>query len=284
MALVSVLIPTFNREATIKRAVESVLSQTYSDIECIVIDDASTDSTQKILKNINDPRLKVFNLPENKGVSFARNYGEERSSGKWIALLDSDDEWLPNRLEKQLKYAEVYPNLPLIHGEEIWVRNGKRVNPKKIHQKSGGRIFRNCLHLCLISPSATLMKRELYRELDGFRVDYPVCEDYEMWLRVTEKYEVGFIEEPIIIKYGGHDDQLSAKYKAMDFWRVKAMDEIFSDRVLSQEDSIELIAVLLKKCEILKQGYLKHQNLENLPFIEALIEKYSLLHHDQEST
>lgn len=284
MSLVSVLIPTFNREATIKRAVDSVLSQTYSDIECIVIDDASTDSTQKILKNINDPRLKVFTLPENKGVSFARNYGEEKSNGDWIALLDSDDEWLPNRLEKQLRFAKENPKLPLIHGEEIWVRNGKRVNPKKIHQKSGGRIFRNCLHLCLISPSATLMKRELYRELKGFRVDYPVCEDYEMWLRVTEKYEVGFIEEPIIIKYGGHEDQLSAKYKAMDFWRVKAMDEIFSDRVLSDEDSFELIAVLLKKCEILKQGYLKHQNIENLPFIEGLIEKYSLLHHDLENT
>lgn len=276
MPSVSVLIPTFNRESVLKRAVDSVLAQTFEDLECIVIDDASTDETHKLLETFNDPRLKVLSHNENAGVSSARNTGFEESRGEWIALLDSDDEWLPNRLEKQLNLAAENPSLPLIHGEELWVRKGKRVNPKKIHQKSGGSIFNRCLHLCLISPSATLMKRSLYEELGGFREDYPVCEDYEMWLRVTARYEVGFVEEPIITKYGGHEDQLSAKYKAMDFWRVRAMDEVFKDEnyPLEREQERELRDVLLKKCEILKMGYLKHNNLENLPFIEELMAHY----------
>lgn len=275
MTKVSVLIPTFNRAGTILRAINSVLKQSYENLECIVVDDASTDETLKLLSQVTDPRLKIYTLKENKGVSSARNFGFSKSSGEWIALLDSDDEWLPQRLEKQLEFAKNHPDLPLIHGEEIWIRNGKRVNPKKIHEKSGGKIFRNCLHLCLISPSATLMKKSLYLEMNGFREDYPVCEDYELWLRVTSRYEVGFIEDPIITKYGGHDDQLSAKYKAMDFWRVKAMDEICSSGEVRGGDKKELVEVLLRKCEILKKGYLKHNNMENLPFIEELVEKYS---------
>lgn len=279
MPSVSVLIPTFNRASVLKRAVDSVLDQTFEDLECLVIDDASTDDTLKLLESYRDPRLKVLSHDKNAGVSKARNTGFKSSHGQWIALLDSDDEWLPERLEKQLALAQERPELPLIHGEELWVRRGKRVNPKKIHQKSGGRIFNRCLHLCLISPSATLMKRSLYEELGGFRIDYPVCEDYEMWLRVTARHEVGFIEEPIITKYGGHEDQLSAKYKAMDYWRVKAMDEIFKNKSypLDHEQQGELIEVLLKKCAILKAGYLKHNNLENLDFIEELLERYQNL-------
>ena len=276
MSTVSVLIPTFNRADVLKRAIDSVLAQSYEELECIVIDDASTDETSRLLKSYSDPRLKVVIHDKNFGVSKARNSGFEVSKGEWIALLDSDDEWLPHRLESQLALAKLRPELPLIHGEELWVRKGKRVNPKKIHQKSGGKIFKRCLHLCLISPSATIMKRSLYEEMGGFREDYPVCEDYELWLRVTARYEVGFIPDPIITKYGGHDDQLSAKYKAMDFWRVKAMDEIFrnSEYSLNQEQENELREVLLRKCNILKAGYLKHNNLENLAFIEELQARY----------
>lgn len=271
MPLVSVLIPTFNRQETIGRAVSSVLKQTHQELECIVIDDASTDKTLALLAAIDDPRVKVISLSENRGVSFARNKGFSQAKGEAIALLDSDDEWLEDKLERQLPLLEKYP---LVHGEEIWVRNGKRVNQKKVHRKEGGRIFERCLHLCLISPSATLMTRELYRKMNGFREDYPVCEDYELWLRVTHGHEVGFISEPVITKYGGHEDQLSAKYKAMDYWRVKAMDEISHSLSLTEEELKALREVLLKKCDILIQGYLKHGNLENIPFIEDVRERH----------
>ncbi|MCF8059881.1 MAG: glycosyltransferase [Bacteriovoracaceae bacterium] len=277
MPLVSVLIPTFNRASVVERAVKSVLDQTIIDLECLVIDDASTDHTQEILSKIQDCRLKVITHNENGGVSKSRNTGFQQSRGAWIALLDSDDEWLPERLDRQLEVAKNDPDLPLIHGEEIWIRNGKRIKQPKSHKKSGGAIFRQCLHQCLIGPSATLMKRELYEEMSGFREDYPVCEDYELWLRVTSKYNVGFVEAPIIIKYGGHEDQLSSRYKAMDYWRVRAMDEIFKVGNLSSEDEKELISVLIKKSEILKMGYIKHQNVENLPFIEDLLSHYGKL-------
>ncbi len=274
MSIVSVLIPTFNRASVIERAVNSVLNQTVQDLECLVIDDNSTDETVAILARIDDPRLKVISHDKNGGVSKARNTGFQHSSGPWIALLDSDDEWLPNRLELQLELAKIHPQLPLIHGEEVWVRNGKRVNLPKNYKKSGGAIFNKCLHLCLISPSATLMKRDLYEEMNGFREDYPVCEDYELWLRITAKYKVGFVEEPIVIKYGGHEDQLSSRYKAMDYWRVLAMHEVFQTGGLSADEESELRKVLLKKCEILRLGYLKHQNLLHLPFIEKLLAQY----------
>ena len=268
MSLVSVLIPTFNREELVERAVMSVLNQTYENLECLVIDDASTDKTLEVLKSIDDKRLKVISLESNRGVSYARNTGFQQASGDYIALLDSDDEWLRDKLEKQLPLLNEYP---LVHGEEIWIRNGKRVNQKKVHKKSGGNIFERCLHLCLISPSASIMRRELYKEMNGFREDFPVCEDYELWLRVTCKYDVGFISEPVITKYGGHSDQLSRKYFAMDYWRVKAMDELRKTGTLSEDQEFELNAVLKEKCHILKLGYTKHNNLEHLPYVESLL-------------
>ncbi len=275
MSLVSVIIPTYNRASVILRAVESVLNQTYRDLECIVVDDGSTDNTLDILNTLSDSRLKIIKS-ENRGVSAARNLGFHHSNGQWIALLDSDDEWLPYKLEKQLS-AGLTDDIPLIHGEEIWIRNGKRVNPKFKYKKEGGRIFERCLALCLISPSTTLMKRSLYEEMQGFREDFVVCEDYELWLRITHKYEVGFIEDPIINKYGGHEDQLSLKYKAMDLWRVKAMEDIFhnSDYVLNLKEKRALVEMLLEKCRILKLGYEKHENFEQLDYIVSLIKEFS---------
>jgi glycosyltransferase involved in cell wall biosynthesis len=278
MPLISVIIPTYNRGYILKRAIDSVLNQTFKDLECIVVDDGSNDETQSILKEIKDKRLKVIKS-ENRGVSAARNLGHFHSSGEWIALLDSDDEWLLDKLEKQLALLGREPDLLLIHGEEIWIRKGKRVNPKFKHKKEGGRIFERCLELCLISPSAALIKRELYEEMKGFREDFVVCEDYELWLRVTQKYEVGYVEDPILKKYGGHDDQLSTKYKAMDFWRVKAMEELYRNPLfnLKEEERTALVKVLLEKCHILQIGYEKHQNLEHLPYIKSLISEFSSL-------
>ncbi|MBC96578.1 MAG: glycosyl transferase [Halobacteriovoraceae bacterium] len=281
MSLVSVIIPTYNRIETLGRAVDSVLNQTYQNLECLIVDDASTDGTDHFVieRYSNDPRVKLVSLTENQGVSHARNIGFSHAQGDYIALLDSDDEWLKHKLEKQIHWAKNNPHHPLIHGEEIWIRNGKRVNPKFKHKKEGGKIFQRCLGLCLISPSAALMTRELYQEMNGFREDFIVCEDYELWLRVTHKYEVGFIEEPILNKYGGHDDQLSARYKAMDYWRVKAMHEIYDhpDFNLNESESQALKEMILEKARILEMGYLKHGNLENLSYVRSILTTFSEL-------
>ena len=278
MPLVSVIIPSFNRAHTLERAVNSVLKQIFTDFECIIVDDGSTDDTAQIIQKLKsqDDRVKSV-VSENQGVSAARNLGFSNSCGQWIALLDSDDEWLPTKLKAQLELAQTIPEVPLIHGEEIWIRNGKRVNQKFKHKKVGGWIFNDCLALCFISPSTALIKRSLYEEMNGFRDDFVVCEDYELWLRVTQKYEVGLIEEPVIYKYGGHDDQLSFKYKAMDYWRVKAMEEIYRnpDYALKKDEEIALVNMLLEKCRILKIGYIKHNNLEHLGYIDLLINEFS---------
>jgi len=280
MPLVSIIIPSFNRAHTLERAVNSVLKQSFTDFECIIVDDGSTDDTSKIIHKLQtqDDRVKSV-MSENQGVSAARNLGFSKSSGQWIALLDSDDEWLPTKLEAQLELSQTISEVPLIHGEEIWIRNGKRVNQKFKHKKVGGYVFKDCLPLCFISPSTALIKRSLYEEMKGFREDFVVCEDYELWLRVSSKYEVGFIEEPVIHKYGGHVDQLSFKYKAMDYWRVKAMEEIYrnSDYPLKQDEEMVLIDTLLEKCRILKMGYTKHNNLEHIPYIDLLINEFSSL-------
>lgn len=293
--IISIIIPTYNRAHTLKRAIDSVMAQTFRDFELIVVDDASTDETQKLLAELvrtaGDVPFKVFTLPENSGVSVARNYGIEYSQGQWIAFLDSDDEWLPEKLAEQMKFVNEHPDVRLVHTEEIWIRDSVRVNPSNKYQKMGGRIFKRCVDLCSISPSTVLMSRDLLDDVGLFHEDFPVCEDYELWLRICAGEEVGFIDKPLIKKYGGHEDQLS-KTVAMDLWRVRALmpfiDPKFSysndDEVrvllsglsndfyslISEDERLYARESIMSRLEILKKGALKHDNQELLRDIEQL--------------
>ncbi len=273
---ISVVIPTFNRAHVLERAIDSVFEQTFQDFELLIVDDGSTDNTQELLEKryAGESKLRYLKM-QNRGVSAARNLGVVESKGEWIALLDSDDEWLPQRLEKQWRLLERRPDLKLIHGEEIWIRRGRRVNPKKIHQKFGGVIFEKCLPLCLISPSAVLIKKTLFDEIGLFDEEFIVCEDYDLWLRITSLYPVGFVEEPIIIKYGGHRDQLSARFKAMDYWRVRSLERILETRSLERQTRMKVVEEILKKASLLERGYIKHSNLKNLVYIQGLLERFS---------
>jgi glycosyltransferase involved in cell wall biosynthesis len=270
----SVIIPTYNRAHVLDRAINSVLSQTYKDYEIIIIDDGSDDHTQEVLRGyfLDDFEVHII---ENSGVSKARNLAVEKARGQWLAFLDSDDEWLEQKLQKQFDYIQANPDVPLVHGEEIWIRNGTRVNPMKKHQKGGGNQFVASLHLCAISPSVAVMKKSVFDELGGFREDYPACEDYDLWLKLTSLHEVGFLADHLIKKYGGHDDQLSQKFKAMDYWRVKSIDWVLDNRELSEEQKLAAKEVLLNKAQILIEGYKKHDNLDNLPEIQAILNKYA---------
>ncbi|MEO0336072.1 MAG: glycosyltransferase [Pseudomonadota bacterium] len=280
MAKISVIIPTFNRLSTLPRAVESVLDQSYRDFDLWVVDDGSTDGTSDWVQNelLQDQRSITCHYlrSQNKGVSHARNLALKASSGEWVAFLDSDDEWLPNKLADQMTMAKENSSLPLIHGEEIWIRNGVRVNPMKKHQKSGGRIFDRCVELCCISPSTALVHRRLFKELGYFREDFPVCEDYDMWLRICEKYEVGFVETPVIKKFGGHDDQLSRKHVAMDYYRIKSLAGFVKSKLLSKEEKSLVLDTLSKKCEILLRGFRRHNNMDLFSEVEE-IARMSLL-------
>ncbi len=254
----SVVIPTYNRAHTLPRAIESVLAQSFKDFELIVVDDGSTDETPKILERY---PIRVIHQP-NRGVSAARNRGIEAARGHIIALLDSDDEWKPHKLQNHYDFFEVNPDYKIHQTEEIWIKDGKFLNKKRKHQKKSGDIFYDSLHLCLISPSAVAIKKELFEEVGLFREDFKVCEDYELWLRITRKYLVGYSPQPLVIKYGGHLDQLSCKYFGMDRWRIKGM--------LPYIDDPKVLEVALKKCEILLKGARKHKNREILEEFEPL--------------
>ncbi|NJL23769.1 MAG: glycosyltransferase [Calothrix sp. SM1_5_4] len=273
MILVTIIIPTFNRAAVLARAVASVRRQTFKNWELLVVDDGSTDETAERLQSWSDAdfRLRAFHLPQNRGVSHARNFAAARAQGAWLAFLDSDDEWLPHKLERQMALTLSHE---FIHGEEIWIRDGKRVNPMKKHAKSGGRIFSRSVDLCCISPSTTLISRRLFQEHGGFREDFPVCEDYELWLRLCARYDVGFVPDPVIIKHGGHADQLSRRFKAMDYFRVKAlMPFVEAPDGLSPEERLHAAATAMKKCEILLNGYRKHGDSQNYAEVADWLER-----------
>lgn len=221
------------------------------------MDDGSTDGTSQWAQALQDPRIHYHHLPHS-GVSHARNQGIQRAQGEWIAFLDSDDLWLPQKLEKQIQ-----TKCMVVHTEEIWMRNGQRVNPKKKHQKRGGRLFIHCIPLCCISPSSVLIHKEVFHKVGLFKEHYPVCEDYDLWLRITALYHVDFIEEPLVIKHGGHSDQLSRKFHSMDYWRVLSLKEHLRSPLLNWNERKALVTTLLKKCDILLKGYIKHQNMQN---------------------
>jgi glycosyltransferase involved in cell wall biosynthesis len=254
--LISVIIPTYNRAESLKKSISSVLSQTFPDLELIVVDDGSTDCTEDFIGSVKDKRLLYF-YQANCGVSNARNLGIEKSGGEWIAFLDSDDIWFSEKLEKQLEQTQK-DKLMWCHTEEIWIRRGKRVNPKKKHEKPRGRIYLESLPLCAVSPSTVMIHKSVLRETGLFDPLLPVAEDYDLWLRIASRYPISFCETPLIEKYGGHADQLSASFLGMDRFRLRALRKQINSPHLSREEKHATLETALRKCEILILGYEKH--------------------------
>jgi glycosyltransferase involved in cell wall biosynthesis len=259
--LVSVIIPTYNRARLLERAVNSVLKQTFRDFELIVVDDASQDNTgqSKFLKD-HAGKLLYYCLPSNRGVSAARNFGVQKSRGEWIAFLDSDDEWFPEKLEKHLAWHSKHPGYRISQTQEIWVRKGVRVNPPKTHKKILGFQFKENLKRCMITPSSVMIEKKLLDETGGFNEDFPGCEDYDLWLRITGRYPVGLVDEFLLTRYGGHADQLSSTIPVLDRFRIQSMESILQDKALSDEQRGFVRDELFKKAMIVAQGNLKRGN------------------------
>jgi len=274
-AKVDIIVPTYNRSDVILRALNSVIQQTYSNWRLWIVDDGSTDSThQKISKWLNwlpfhQGKQVTYWKTSNRGVSAARNFAIQKSDSEWVAFLDSDDEWIPNKLEVQIKMLQE-TCLKVIHSNEIWIRNGVRVNPKKIYEKSGRDFFERSLKFCLISPSCTVLHRSVLDQVGLFREDFPVCEDYDLWLRITSQYPVAFVPQALAKKYGGHPDQLSRKYHSMDYYRVLAMASQLRGSILPPDKIEKTAQELIRKSKVLLQGYLKHQNLTHYGEIEQI--------------
>ncbi len=269
---IDVIIPTYNRRHTLGRAIDSVLIQSLKPTEIIIVDDGSTDGTQELI-SINYPDI-TYIKSENKGVSAARNLGIKHSQSDWLAFLDSDDEWLPNKLEKQSAAISNQKEYKVVHCDEIWFRNGNRVNSKIKHQKYGGSIFEKCLPLCVVSPSAVIIHRVLFKELGLFDENLPACEDYDLWLRICALYPVLYLDAPLLIKYGGHEDQLSRKHWGMDRFRVEALRKILRSGILNESQELAATETLIQKCNILIGGAKKRGNQELMLVCRSLIEEF----------
>ncbi len=256
---VSVIIPTLNRINTLQRAIDSVIAQSFESIEIIVVDNGSSDGSVKMLKKYY-PIVKLIH--EHKvGVSASRNKGIKYASNPWIAFLDSDDAWDQKKLEKQINLLHnSHDKYRLIHTNEIWIRNGKQINQMKKHQKFGGYIFNECLSLCCISPSSVLVNRSIFDDMGLFNENLPVCEDYDMWLRICSKEEVLFIDEKLTFKYGGHKDQLSKSYWGMDRFRVNSIENLILNHDLNTDQKNKSMATLIKKLKIIINGAKKRNN------------------------
>ena len=255
--LVSVIIPTYNRWPMLGEAVESVLAQTAGGYELIVVDDGSTDETRRQLADYGS-RLTVL-TQSRRGVSAARNLGARRASGKYLAFLDSDDLWHPRKLQRQLDFMEGNPEVEICQTDEIWIRNGVRVNPRDRHRKPSGDIFRASLELCLVSPSAVMMRRELFERVGGFDESLPVCEDYDLWLRIAKDTEIPLVPELLVTKRGGHADQLSRATWGFDRFRVTSIANLI-EAGLDAEKAGWALEAMAKKVTILVQGFRKRGN------------------------
>lgn len=269
--LVSVVIPTFNRLPFLKEAVASVLTQQYKNFKLVVVDDASSDATSAWLSEQQDSRLISIIFPENRGVSAARNAGIAKARGEFIAFLDSDDVWQKNKLAEQVRFFGENPSIRVCHTNERWEKNGKFINQKKIHTKQAGFFFERACELCLVSPSTVMLRADVFEEFGNFDENLPVCEDYDLWLRLNAKIPFGFIDKPLITKRGGHSDQLSHKLPAMDRYRVESMMKILKSGEISDEHASILREAISRKIGILKAGAEKHGNKELLEFCERII-------------
>ncbi|MBP7901358.1 MAG: glycosyltransferase [Spirochaetes bacterium] len=264
----SVIIPVFNRKEFLARAMRSVLSQNFTDYELIIVDDGSTDG----LDNIYSQDNIIFIRKENGGVSSARNSGIKTASGEYIAFLDSDDEWKTNKLSMQRDYIKENSEIRIFQSDEEWIRRGEKVNPKNIHQKISGDIFLKSLKLCLVSPSAVVVKKEIFDEYGLFDEDLTVCEDYDLWLRISARENFGLLNQKLIIKYGGSHDQLSASKWGMDRYRIYSMMKFLNGTYnrLSTEKEINLKEELILKIKVLSKGCIKHGRYDFAELLEIL--------------
>ncbi len=272
--MVSVVIPVYKRKELLLRAVGSVFEQTFREWELIVVDDGSTDGTRQLMRSLEGGRVRCLFQPHS-GVSRARNLGVEAARYPWIAFLDSDDYWLPGKLQAQLQALQENLQYEIVHTDEIWIRRGRRVNPKKIHRKYGGWIYQHCLPRCIVSPSSVLLHRRVLEDGGGFDESLPVCEDYELWLRLFSRRPICLVPEALTVKTGGHSDQLSRSRWGMDRYRVKALLKTFEGELLTPIQKLWTAGEIVAKAAVLAQGATKRRNVKRAHGYHDLVRRWS---------
>ena len=268
---VSIIIPTYNRRAMLLEAIDSVLAQSTQAFELIVIDDGSTDGTAEQLMRLGKT-IRIERI-DHRGPAAARNYGVAIARAPLIAFLDSDDLWAPNKLERQLAFMRANPACAISQTNEIWIRNGRRVNPGMRHRKRAGDIFIDSLRTCLISMSATMMRTDLFRSLGGFDEIMAAAEDYDLWLRILVDHEAGLLDDPLVTRRGGHRDQTSATTPAIDRFRILALTKLLADGRLSPMRRTAVIEVLAEKCRIYAGGLARRNRIDQARLYERVADQ-----------
>ncbi len=271
MVQTSVIIPTFNRLAFLREAIESVFAQSCQDFELIVVDDGSTDGTRAYLAGLGE-RVRYLHQ-KNSGPSAARNRGISEAKGVYLAFLDSDDLWQKDKLQAQISVMEADPRAQICYTDEIWIRRGVRVNQKKKHRKYSGWIFEKCLPLCIVSPSSVLMRRGFFETVGLFDETLPACEDYDLWLKASLLVEFHYIAKFLIVKRGGHPDQLSAEW-GLDRYRVRVLQKLLRNPALTQSKNTLIVQQLHEKCRILELGFRKRGKLAEAERYLDLMRKF----------
>lgn len=243
--LVSVIIPVHNRPVLVKRALSSVVNQSFKNLELIVVDDGSTDSTPlEVEKSYPDVKL-IKTL--HRGVSAARNAGIKVSSGEYVAFLDSDDAWEKDKLKHQVDYLKTHENTMWVHTDERWIRNGEEVSKPLRYKKCGGDVFFNLLELTMIGASTVMVRADFFKEAGLFDEEMVVCEDNDLWLRMALLSPAGYIDAKLAGKYAGHDGQLSRTVLHQDTYRVKSFAKLLRGGRLSKVQRGAVLEVLKKK-------------------------------------
>ena len=269
----TVIITTYNRRYLLKKALDSVLAQTCTDYEIIVVDDGSTDNTAEYQYYKEYSQVNFCILSSNQGVSKVRNTAILTSKGQWLAFLDSDDEWLPNKLEQQKIFIQKNQNLQIFQCLEYWHRNNKKVNIPHKYKKIEGYILEQLLKNCLVTISSVCIKKTLFLEIGYFDEKLYCCEDYDLWLRIANKqHYFGLQNEYLVVRNGGHQDQLSHKYQAIDRFRIYALIKILCEPDLPDYTMYLVQKTLLSKINILLTGSKKRTNHSYDSLLQLLLQ------------
>lgn len=259
--MISIVIPVHNRGKLLEEALQSIYAQTHpaAQIEIIIVDDGSTEDLSSIKQH--HPKT-IWIHQKQRGVSAARNAGIAQACGEWIALLDSDDLWLPEKLQTQWAFHEANPSIAISHTKEQWIRNGKPMDSEKYLTYPNGEFFLDSLQKCCVGPSTVMFKKSLFETAGGFDETLEVCEDYDLWLRIARITPIGLIPYKFTLKRGGHDDQLSTRHWGMDRFRITALQ-----KHLDSPHHQAVLEEIIRKCDFLCQGAEKRGN-------HALLEQY----------
>ena len=230
MPKVSVVIPTYNYAQYIKEAIDSVLVQTHKDCEIIVVDDGSTDDTKGVVSQCG-PDVKYI-YQKNQGVSAAKNIGIRNSEGEYIAILDSDDLWLPSKIEKQIRLFEANSGLGLVYSDGLVFGEERPWDDFSLGGNMNfyrGRIFDKLILGNFIPSTSALIKRDCFDKVGLFDINLGVCEDWDMWLRISLHYEVDYVDE-LLVKRRKHRGSLVTKVEVMEESALKMLNNIFLEK------------------------------------------------------